>query len=236
VRISQWRFKQRLGDDDEIPEDFARRVASSARCTRDDPARAAPATRASCDGRTRVRSLGSLEGHVMQAGAMSRMRRTSEPRCPVPVVEFRFRYMSRRRRAMCYDVTLSLGRAGELCRVEIRHADVGYDDGLPFPSGKLSALRLRRGVELLELVDRVVTRDRSCATSGTLIYSARLKAPAAIQLAAPHTGIAEPRVANGSHPYAYGARRNGHPKSSLWPSRAAQMRARKRIRYPSKPL
>ncbi|MFC0397312.1 hypothetical protein [Paraburkholderia rhizosphaerae] len=152
----------------------------------------------------------------------------------VPVAEFRFRYEPKRRRAQCYDVAFSLGCTGELCHIEIRHATHIDADAQAFTSGALSPARLRRAVELLALVDRVVSRDRTRVKPGSLIFSARLKTPPAARPLPPFIATGAGQRPSDAAKLASRPRWLGPAKRSARPWHEDQARAHGRYRYPSR--
>jgi hypothetical protein len=142
----------------------------------------------------------------------------------MPVTTFRFRHKRDECHSPSYDVVLSIGHTGKVCRIEIRQASTSFEDALPFTSGRLSAERLRQAVDLLGLVDRVIALDKTDALPGALVFSARLKASAVIR----------PPV----HIWPAGGKNRLAPRLD-WLSitaRTSQLRAFRRLRYPLHPV
>ncbi|SOE87666.1 hypothetical protein SAMN05446935_8316 [Burkholderia sp. YR290] len=101
----------------------------------------------------------------------SAQRRHDEP------ARFCFRYRRHRRHAGAYDVFIELDDIGNRCHIEIHHANEATEERRPFTAGPLNVRHLRDAVNLLGLVDRVVSKDRSRPLPGGLVFAARLKPP-----------------------------------------------------------
>lgn len=86
-----------------------------------------------------------------------------------------FRYRPEGRHVRMYDVQIVLDDTGNASRIEIRHAVATTDDFPPLSSGRLSAARLRTAVDLLGLIARMTSADRTVYAPSALVNIVHLK-------------------------------------------------------------
>lgn len=145
-----------------------------------------------------------------------------------------FRYRGGRRHARLYDVLITLGDPGGACRIEIREALPCGADTPPLTSGRLSAVRLMRALDLIGLVERITSHDDARSEPGRLLCDAHLQLPwrpaAALRVNAPALQarrpqrVAAPGLARG---------RSNRPVARALPgSLAGEPQAHGRAHYP----
>ena len=89
---------------------------------------------------------------------------------------FFFRYRGGRRRRR-YDVLIALNESGSVCHIEVCHALPADADPPPLATGRLSAARLMRAVDLVGLVGQIASRDHARTEPGRLVFDGHLQLP-----------------------------------------------------------
>ena len=89
---------------------------------------------------------------------------------------FFFRYRGGRRRRR-YDVLIAVNESGSVCHIEVCHALPADADPPPLATGRLSAARLMRAVDLVGLVGQIASRDHARMEPGRLVFDGHLRLP-----------------------------------------------------------